>query len=339
VTAPRALLLIVLVFLPALAAAQEPAGEPAPPPEQPAGTDESDNGAEPEAEAADAPALDDAERVSAARRAFAQAEYGKLVELLEPLFPDAIATLEDDDRKDARQLFGVGLFFRAQQATAPTQRDALLDRTRSVFLDLLREDPFFQLDPLLYPASVVEVFDGVVADNTEELEELRASMRPDDGPQSIETVYIQREQERANFALVFFPFAVGQFQNGDLVKGTLLASVQAASLILNIASYLVVESLRNPRGYYCTGVDDAQTPLCEGEGDDFTTALTWRNVMYGSLVTFGIAYLVSVADAWVNFEEYDVNIRTLDGPPPELVDQPGSQGSELPIGFSLEFSW
>ncbi len=277
--------------------------------------------------------------VNRARSAFGQADYGTLVSILESVVPDRVDDLSVEDRIDARQLYAVGLFFRAQQATGPAERDALLDQARSSFLDLLREDPYFQLDPLLYPASVVELFDDVVANNAEELEKLREELRPNDGPQTIETVYIQREQERATFALIFFPFAVGQFQNGDLIKGTLLASIQAAALTLNFTSFLMIESLRNPRGYYCSGVEGSETPLCAGESNDFATALAWRNVLYGSLITFGLAYVISVVDAWAFFEEYNVNIRTLDGPPPELTDVPGSDRSAVPLGFSLDFDW
>ena len=321
--ARRAFLVVALALIPSLSWAQ---GEPNDP-------------VSPDAVSADTGDGSGAERVDEARAAFSQAEYGQLVDILGPLFPQRVNELDERARADARQLYAVGLFFRAQQATIPAQRDELLDEARATFLALLRQDPYFQLDPLLYPASVVEVFESVLSEHSDELEALREKMRPDDGPQTIETVYIQREQERARFALVFFPFAVGQFQNDDLVKGTLLAAVQAAALALNFTSFLVVEGLRNPRGYYCTDSSDSETPLCAGQGDDFTAALAWRNVMYGSLITFGLAYVVSVVDAWVNFEEYDVNIRTLDGPPPELTDQPGSGGSSLPIGFSLHFDW
>lgn len=337
-------LLILFICLSGPVSAQQGSGTPEPTDDQTAedpnggtstdsqtGDGTSDDSNDDEPATTDAPSGDETsvELLDRAREAFREAEYGRIVPTLAPIMDEELRELTEEQRSDARQLYAVGLFFQAQQAQSVAERDGLLDNARAVFLELLREDPEFQLDPLLYPASIVELFDEVVEANAEEISKLREKLRREEGgPAEIETVYIQREATKNRFGLVFLPFAVGQFQNGDLIKGTLLASVQAGALALNFTSFLVIESLRNQ--------EDGRYDV---ESGNYANALAWRNVLYGSLITFGIAYIVSVVDAWTFFEAYDVNIRTLDGPPPELTDLPGSESSAHPLGFSFEMAW
>lgn len=308
----RPFICAVLLILPGIVAAQVPPDEQPQPFEAPATPSD---------------VLDQA------RTAFRNGDYAALRRLLEPMLYPSPVFSEADERIEARQLLGVGLFFDAQQVTDAQERRAFLDVARQNFLELLLERPDFVLDPLLYPASVVEVFETVRSDNAEQLQaildERNGGQINDPGTQ---TIYVERTVARRNFALVFFPFGIGQFQNGDAVKGTLFAVGQALSIGLNLTSYAMVESLRGDDGFYDPGADR--------RGGDYQDALTWRNVMYGSLGTFVALWVGSAIDAALNFEDMDVRIRALDAPPPELMPQsPSGPQSLLPLGWSLQVSF
>lgn len=268
-----------------------------------------------------------------ARAAFRNGDYAALRRLLEPMLVPSPVFDDADERIEARQLLGVGLFFDAQQVTDAQDRRAFLDVARQNYLDLLLERPDFVLDPLLYPASVVEMFEAVRSEHAEELQKILddrnggATQDP-----ATQTIYVERNVSRRNFALVFFPFGIGQFQNGDAVKGTLFAVGQVLSIGLNLTSYAMVESLRGADGFYDPGVDR--------RGGDYQDALTWRNVMYGSLGAFVALWVGSVVDGAFYFEDMDVRIRALDAPPPELMpDRPAGPQSLLPLGWSLQVSF
>jgi hypothetical protein len=272
------------------------------------------------------------ETLESAQEAFRTGDFGSLRRLLEPLlFPTPVFERQAE-RIDARQLLGLGLFFDAQQVTDSDERRAFLDLARQNFFELLRERPDFVLDGLLYPASVVELFESVRTAHAQELDALLAAQN---GPEedSVQTIYVERDVSRRSLVLAFFPFGLGQFQNGDSVKGTLFAVGQGLSLGLNLASYLIVESLRGADGYYDPGPDR--------RSGDYADALTWRNVMYGSLTAFVAIWAGSVVDALLNFEEFDIRIRALDGPPPELLPPGQGSGPEtlVPIGWSLQLSF
>lgn len=271
------------------------------------------------------------ERLDKARESFHDGDFARIRPLLEKILVPTSRLANPDERREARQLLGVGAFFEAQQVTDATRRRELLDLARSQFLEMLREEPDFSMDPLLYPASVVELFEDVLRENADELEALRAEQNTDGEGFSVDTLYVERTVDENTFALTFFPFGIGQFQNGDEVKGTLFAVAQGLSLAINITSYLAIENLRDSDGFYDTGVD--------GRSGAFSDAIAWRRALYGSLIAFGVAYAGSVVDGILHYKPQNVTIRALDAPPPELGGEPSGTGLDLPLGWSIEWTW
>jgi hypothetical protein len=272
------------------------------------------------------------ERLQLAQVAFRGGEFNQIRPMLEAVLVPTSKIEDSDLRIEARQLLAVGYFYDAQQVTSPEERRAFLQKASDQFLELLRERPDFTLDALLFPASVVELFDQVQIDNAAELDALRAKQSPNENSEGVETFYVERRVEQRNFALTFLPFGVGQLQNGEVAKGTFFAVTQVLTLGINISSYLMIESLRGEDGYYDPGVDR--------RSGDYASALTWKNVMYGTGFAFLGLWAASVVDAIIQFEEFDVTIRALDAPPPELLprEQSGLR-EDAPIGWSLEFSF
>ncbi|MBA2663456.1 MAG: hypothetical protein H0U74_14305 [Bradymonadaceae bacterium] len=336
------LMLVLLTVMPPLAAEQpgeqpgEQLAQSEPAVDLEPGEVEAPDAPEPNEVAAAAYPDDPNERVAMARRAFNNSDFDILRPLLEPLLePHAII---DDalERLDARQLLALGLFFEAQQVPDASRRRALLSSARGHFLDILREQPEFILDPLIYPASVVEIFESVRQDNETELRNIIAARNADalsTTRSDLQMLYIEREVQQHSLALNFFPFGIGQFQNNSSVKGTLFAVSQGLALALNIASYWMIERLRGPDGAYET--------TSSSRGGAYAEALGWRRTQYGALGAFAAFYTWSVLDGVLNFHPTQVHIRTLDEPPAEL-DGPGpraGQGLNLGLGWSWRWRW
>lgn len=262
-------------------------------------------------------------RVERAERAFEDADFDMIRPLLEPLLlPES--TLDDEELEfSARTLLGVGFYFEAQQVTDATTRRELLDQAEAQFLARLRAEPDRPLNPLIYPASVVEFFETVMDEHAEELDAIRAERDEVGNGEThgaLTTVYIEREVGLKNYAVNFMPFGVGQFQNDEPVQGTLFATAQGAALGINVASYWMVESLRGQDGYYEPGA-----------GNEADHARQWRVAQYVGLGAFVGLYVWSIVDALQRYEGQKIRIRTLDEPPPEL-----RSGGEDDNGASLQ---
>ncbi|QDG54591.1 hypothetical protein FIV42_28750 [Persicimonas caeni] len=272
-------------------------------------------------------------RLERAQKAFQDAEYDLLRPLLEPTLSPTSQFAQTESELEARTLLGVGLYFEAQKVTDAEQRRELLDTTRRHFLEILRKEPDHSLNPLLYPASVVELFEAVREENAEELDKIRAQRDDANGDvaaQGLKSIYIQREVDHRLYAANFLPFGLGQFQNGEQVQGTLFAGAQTAALGLNVASYVMIESLRGDDGYYDRGA-----------GGTTEQALQWRTAQYVGLGLFVGFYAWSVIDALRDYEPYDVRIRSLDEPPPELsAGEADDKGATFQIGLGgLGVTW
>jgi hypothetical protein len=272
------------------------------------------------------------QRLIRAEKAFRDAEYPILRPLLKPTLVPTSQFERSDREIQARTLLGVGLYFEAQQVTDSAQRKKLLDAASLQFLEVLREDPFHALNPLIYPASVVELFAAVKAEHAAELELLRAELGGDanQAAQGLQTVYIEREVDRFSYAVNFLPFGLGQIQNDEPIQGTLFASSQVLALGLNIGSYWMVQNLRSP----IDGKYEA------GRGNSAEMARNWQAMQYIGLAAFVGLYVWSVIDSLADYKPYDVRIRTLDGPPPELSagDSNAQRPSSASVGFEIDWN-
>jgi hypothetical protein len=308
--------------------------------EQPNSPDDADAGDASEPSNPDGPA-DDAppsERLELAEVAFRNGDFGDIPPLLTPVLGDEPALRDDESIIRARELLGVGLYFEAQEATDPNRRDTLLGRSRQQFLDLLRRRPDYELDSLMFPASVVELFESVRNEHADELESIRESRARSDGAnsESTETVYIERIVERRVLPLNFIPLGTGQFQNDQPLKGVLFGGGQLASAAVIGVGFWRIESLRQSNGMF------RNPRVCNC--DDLQTARSWRTAQWIALGSVGVLYLGSVVDGVVNYLQKDDNIRIRmrDEPPPELssTDSSAGNGPSVQLGFgSVRIRW
>lgn len=283
-----------------------------------------------DAESPDIPVDRPIERLERADRAFQNGDFERISALLLPVL-EPTATFEDREKLvRARELLGVGFYFQARQAPDPSRRDTLMRKAREQFLELLRERPDYELDPLIFPGSAVELFESVKRNHSEELEKLRASESPARDPSSggTEPLYIERKVERNLFIWNFVPGGAGQFQNEATIKGVLLGSGQVAAVGVHAFGVFRIQSVCP--GLRCTSPTD------------FERAEWWRSVQYVAWGGFGVLYAASVIDALINYKPREVHIRTRDKPPPELSDSGGSTGNgpKVRIGLrGVEIRW
>ena len=288
--------------------------------------DESDPDAEREA-GGRAEDLAPVQRLDRAEEAFREGDFDKIPPLLEPILGENPALDSRDSRVRARELLGVGLYFQAQQATDPERRDTSMDAARRQFLELLRERPDYELDSLIFPASVVDLFESVRRKHSEELAKIRQKKRRQSQTASNEpgssstTLYIERQVKDRLYIFNFFPFGIGQFQNNQPVKGALFAGGQIAGLAIHAVGFFQIESLRQPSGKF--------------KQSDLQSATRWRNTQAGALIGAGALFAFSVLDALLNYQPQEVDIRTLDEPPPELSSRhsPAGKPPRVDIGF------
>jgi hypothetical protein len=152
-------------------------------------------------------------------RAEAAYAYGDMVQVVDSARPVAEGTLPSSVEQRARALrfLGIGLFLTNRELGA-----------ENAFAELLRLDPKARLDPTTARPEVVAFF------------------------QNIRHQHMAREQASRHLIWNFLP-PVGQFQNGDAVKGWIVGSVEVASLAALISSRLVLYSWHNSDNTYGPG--------------------------------------------------------------------------------------
>ncbi len=282
-------------------------------------------------------------RLERAEQAFHNGQFDKISSLLDPILGDEPSLDSKQQVVRARELLGVGLYFEAQEATDADRRDRLVARARRQFLDLLRLRPDYELDSMMFPASVVELFESVREEHADELDEIRRTRSHSDNPTDTrrsagtETVYIERIVRERVYPLNYVPLGTGQFQNDQPLKGALFGGGQLATAAVAGIGLWRIESLRLANGKFRT------ERICQG-CRDYRTARNWRSAQWIALGTLGILYVGSVVDALFNYEQFDddVRIRMRDTPPPELSsnDSSAGNGASVQLGFgSVEIRW
>jgi tetratricopeptide (TPR) repeat protein len=234
-------------------------------------------------------------RLTRARYLFRHGDYDQaithLVELLEP-----VKLERDEEVVVARETLGVCYFIRGD-----------LEKARAQFVELLRLDTYYALDPLLYPPPLVEFYDGIRREIEEELKRIRAERLAKEAAEREaaeksekekppnERVRVERWHQKENSLLIAcVPFGAGQFQNGETGKGIAFLASEVALFTTNIAAYYAGMDLRQNDG------------TIRPEDEDLAEALRVTQ-----MVSLGLGLAVAaygVVDALLNFKELEVEI-------------------------------
>ncbi|HEU4728913.1 MAG TPA: hypothetical protein VFT22_13510 [Kofleriaceae bacterium] len=140
-------------------------------------------------------------------------DWARVSELVEPLFQRPLASA---DLGEAHRLAGIAAYFQHHEHSAETH-----------FLDYLRIDLDGRLDPALYPPEVVAFFNDVASRHAAELRALRIGPR-----------------RSGSWLYALIP-PVGQFQNGERIKGYVIGGALGALLIANLTTYYYLRTWCN----------------------------------------------------------------------------------------------
>ena len=299
------------------------AGAPAPPPPAAAGN----SGGAP------------AEAFERGRTAFSRGEYQRAIDILRPLLYPDIRLETEGEVVQAHRMLGVSSLFENQP-----------DAAKREFRKLLELRPDYRFDPLLDPPRVVDFFNGVLADEKEELAAIEAVRRKREAEAAAarrareaerlraETALIYHYEHRS-FAVNFIPFGAGQFQNGQRKKCWIffgaeaaLAGASLAAFTTNFALYGVAPRRR------CTV---AVTP-CPVESLDHSDEATSTNLLRVQLVTGGLFFAVAIWGVVDAIRYYQADVLTGVEPAPRRPQAARGDGaafhlSASPFGVGAEW--
>ena len=153
------------------------------------------------------------------------------------------------------------------------------------FTKLLYLAPDFQLDSFSVAPPIIEQFEAIRTSLKQDLDVIRLS-REVTTPESEATpglrIVQQRYIERTTLPL-YFPFGLGQYQNGDNVNGRIFTGAHILLLAMNIGSYFWARSLND------------YTPAQEKTVENLAAA------QYGSAILFGLTWGISIFQAHLHF--------------------------------------
>ncbi|MBL8912381.1 MAG: hypothetical protein JNM17_16940 [Archangium sp.] len=166
----------------------------------------------------------------------------------------AVANFSDAQRVKLHELVGLSAFNLGDVKSA-----------QAAFLQLLRINPDYILDPFAVPPPAIRVFDQVRRENADALNLVRQqiAIRADQEKRAKEerdrlakeqedrrrkqdlmsNEIVVRTIEHRSMVVNFIPFGAGQFQQGRVGWGAAFAISEGITAILSIVSYFAIESL------------------------------------------------------------------------------------------------
>lgn len=240
---------------------------------------------------ADAPPETTEETVERAQQAVEQADFDRLVPLLEQKVTDGT----DDAR--AHLLYGLGLIYEARDE----EDDTLAREADDHLAKALEIDPELDVDPLLYPPRFIARLDSIRDDTP-------ASSDPGDALRDPTIFYFERRIKERSRLPLYLPGGIGQFYNETPFRGVTFAAIQSLGLAIHIGGYWFIESLRNDAGHL--------------PADQVDRARDARRLQYVGLGMLLGGWIIGAVEAHLNFEPETVRFRMLDEPPEPLQPMP-----------------
>lgn len=183
------------------------------------------------------------------------------------------------------------------------------------FVELLTISPDYALDPMMFPIDVLDFFTEVKQKNDDRIEALARARAAEEARkrkaeeerrrQQAEklkrNVYVERTRRQNLLLVAVLPYGIGQFQNGDNVKGGLLLGSQLLLSATALTTYILHESLR----------PQAAEPFSSTrEREDYEQLeRVYRITNRAALVGLGAVAAVGIIDALHNFEPETVTWR------------------------------
>ncbi len=190
-------------------------------------------------------------------------------------------------------------------------------QAREAFVNLLSIDPDYALDAFLVPPPIVEFFDKVKHDNEASLAPLRERRRQlkeqERLAEEARRKLLAEEQARSGpptktvlvqeriYLFNWLPFGAGQFQNGQTVKGTVIAASQVTLGVVNIVAILVHNQIAGDPSRRCSLQDATNCSNPPISDSDRVLLRRIDTVKYVSAGLFWGLYAYGVIDAHLHY--------------------------------------
>ncbi len=279
---------------------------------------------------------DEFQEFQQAREAYRNQNYSLAVKHFETLVGGELPRMQNKPlRLESRKYLGASYLFLKRKKDAIEQ-----------FRKLLLEDPDYQLDPLSFPAQVVETFDQVKVDVVSHMKkeadakeqsalkghekEIMARLERGDRLQElIDLAEEERVEQRNSRWVAMIPFGVGQFQNDHDNLGTALAIIEGVLAVVSIASFIIYQTIDIP-------TQIAGQPESDAHQDAVTAENAWYVTNLASTGLFVAVAVAGIIDAQARFKPatFKARHRPL---PEDLRDDLQLQASFRGSGLSIRF--
>lgn len=200
------------------------------------------------------------------------------------------------------------------------------------FLELLTISPEYTLDPIIFPIEIIDFFTEIKAKNQKQLEALvlararekaarlleEAARKQAEKEALMRNVYLEKEVRKNSLAVAMIPYGVGQFQNGDTLKGVLFLSGEILLTAAAITTYALHESLRSDANHPYESEEERE----QAESQE----LGYRIANHASIVALVTLAVGGIVDALVHYQPEVVTWKTLEEKDvPKPVRPGGSQ--------------
>lgn len=180
-----------------------------------------------------------------------------------------------------------------------------LERAEAAIVQILRVEPTWRLDPLVYPAQVLAFFEEV----RDAHPELARAVEPETAPG--EAIFVERSVREQSRLVSMVPFGYGFFASGQDAWGMVYLLGQASMAVTSVSFWATNEASRTPDGL-----------LLASEAN-----LRRQRIHVGTGWAFlGLVVINAVHGAIAHQSEVEVGYRRLADPPPEFAPQSAPNG-------------
>ena len=233
-----------------------------------------------------------ADELRRGKNSFDRGEYGRAIEILQPLLYPEIRLESEGQIVEAYRMLGVAELFQGHNEAAAQE-----------FRKLLQVRPTYRFDPLLDPPQVVDLFNEVLHAHEAEVASLEAKQREASLARQREReqcdklragpTVIEKRFARNSFLVNFIPFGAGQFQNGQRGKGWAFLVAEATLAAVSVAAFSTNFALYGARPKRTCKFDTGATPCPPGDIDH--TDEDRSHWLVGTQVASGAAFFAAVA--------------------------------------------
>ncbi len=300
-----AMAMAIILALPFRAMADEPPAVPAAPasPPPPAASDPGDSSFSP------------TDTFRLGKNQFTHGQYEEAItNITAVIYPLSLDS--EDDVVEARRILAIAYYLTGRRDLATTE-----------FTKLLYLRPLYKLDPFLVAPPIIEFFEQIRKKLKPQLDplimaEVDQSQQPNN---ALNGKSIRVEYHYNSRALTFFPFGIGQLQNGDRALGYTSLAIQTTALSLNITTAIIAYRSNNSYSTLlranATGDDPWQKERLQ-ELSNRSKAMMITNII--SAAIFTATWFLSAVHANYRYVPYRMEISR------EEVDPSLLNGSERP---------